>query len=222
MPTHGIDTRAFECLTFQLSVDRHSISSLGRIFDLDIPEKYQESVRSYYRLITGVDDVVGNLMGKLEELGIIDNTIIVYMGDNGFYLGEHGMAGKWYAHEESIRVPLFIYDPRMPEKERGKRIDKMTLNIDVAPTLLSFADLEIPSGMQGKDLTSLYSGGQVKEPWRDEFFYEHTINIATIPKSIAVIGEEYKLIVYTELESDFEEFYNRSVDVKEKHKEHQN
>ena len=179
-------------------------------------EKYQESVRSYYRLITGVDDVVGNLLQKLEELGIRDNTIIMLMGDNGFYLAEHGMAGKWYAHEESIRVPMFINDPRLPEDKRGKRIDKMTLNIDVAPTLLSLAGVEIPTGMQGKDLSALYCGEGEVANWREEFFYEHTINIGTIPKSIAVIGSEYKYIKYTELESGFEEFYNRIEDPKEK------
>jgi len=180
------------------------------------PEKYQESVRGYYRLITGVDDVVGALTGKLEELGIQDNTIIVLMGDNGFYLAEHGMAGKWYAHEESIRVPLFIYDPRLPEEDRGQKIDRMTLNIDVAPTLLSLAGVDAPEKMQGRDLTPLYMGDADEGDWRNEFFYEHTINIPTIPKSLAVIGEEYKYVTYTELESGLEEFYDRTGDPNEK------
>jgi len=180
------------------------------------PEKYQESVRSYYRLITGVDDVTGKLIDRLEELGIADNTIIILMGDNGFYLAEHGMAGKWFAHEESIRVPFFIYDPRLPSAQRGQKIDKMTLNIDVAPTILSLAGLEVPGGMQGSDLTPLYSGESGTIPWRTEFFYEHTIDIPTIPKSLAVIGEQFKYIRYPELESGFEEFYDRINDPGEK------
>lgn len=75
----------------------------------------------YYRLVTGIDEVVGNLATKLEALGIADNTIIIFMGDNGFYLGEHGLEGQWYGHEESIRVPLLVYDPRLPEQYRNRK-----------------------------------------------------------------------------------------------------
>jgi arylsulfatase A-like enzyme len=92
----------------------------------------------------------------------------------------------------------------------------MALNIDVAPTLLSLAGVEIPPQMQGKDLTGLYTGEETEGQWRDAFFYEHTVNIETIPKSIGVIGEEYKLITYTELESGLEEFYSRVEDPHEK------
>src|SRR5690606_31820870 len=81
-------------------------------------EMFQISVKNYYRLITGVDDVVGKMVSQLEELGIKDNTIIIFMGDNGFYLGEYGLAGKWYGHEESIKVPLILYDPRIPKDLR--------------------------------------------------------------------------------------------------------
>jgi len=88
------------------------------------PEKYQESVKGYYRLVTGVDDVVGNLRKKLTEKGIDKNTIIIYMGDNGFYLGEHGLAGKWYGHEPSIRVPLLIYDPTLKNINEAKSMMK--------------------------------------------------------------------------------------------------
>jgi arylsulfatase A-like enzyme len=180
------------------------------------PEKYQESVRGYYRLITGVDDVVGHMVNKLEELGIADNTVIMLMGDNGFYLAEHGMAGKWYPHEESIRVPLLLYDPRLPDRNRGLKPGEMVLNIDVAPTILSLAGLEIPAGMQGKDLTPLYTGQPDAARWRDEFYYEHTIEIPTIPPSLAVVTADYKYITYPELESGFEEFYDLKGDPLEK------
>jgi arylsulfatase A-like enzyme len=180
------------------------------------PEKYQESVRGYYRLIKGVDDVVGNLVNKLEDLGIADNTIIMLMGDNGFFLAEHGMAGKWYAHEESIRVPLFIYDPRLPEGIRGRKQEEMVLNIDVAPTILSLAGLEAPAGMQGQDLTRLYEGGPAGDPWRTEYFYEHTVEIPTIRHSLAVVTEDYKYITYPRLASGFEEFYDLKADPHEK------
>jgi arylsulfatase A-like enzyme len=180
------------------------------------PEKYQESVRGYYRLITGVDDVVGHMVDKLEELGIAGNTVIMLMGDNGFYLAEHGMAGKWYPHEESIKVPLFIYDPRLPEGDRGLKLTEMVLNIDVAPTILSLAGVGIPAGMQGQDLTPLYTGSTGTEQWREEFYYEHTIDIPTIPPSLAMITEDYKFITYPELASGFEEFYDLKADPLEK------
>jgi arylsulfatase A-like enzyme len=180
------------------------------------PEKYQESVRGYYRLLTGVDDAVGHMIKKLDELGIADNTIIMLMGDNGFYLAEHGMAGKWYPHEESIRVPLFIYDPRLPVESRGLRREEMVLNIDVAPTILSLAGLEVPEGMQGHDLNRLYAGPPLEDHWRDEFFYEHTIDIPTIPPSLAVVTEDYKFITYPVLASGFEEFYDLKADPHEK------
>ena len=80
----------------------------------ETPEKYQHNVKNYYRLITQVDDVIGDMVHQLERLGIDDNTVIIFMGDNGMLLGEHGLAGKWFIYEESVRVPMFIYDPRAP------------------------------------------------------------------------------------------------------------
>ncbi len=169
-------------------------------------EKYQESVKNYYRLITGVDECVGNMIKKLNELNIDNNTVVIFAGDNGFYLAEHGLAGKWYGHQESVRIPIFIYDPRLPDKKKGISVEHMVLNIDLAPTILTFADIDIPENMQGKSLTSLI----FKKPktWRKYFFYEHTINIPTIPKSVGVISEEYTYLKYPELKSGFEEFYD--------------
>ena len=132
------------------------------------------------------------------------------------FLAEHGMAGKWYAHEESIRVPLFIYDPRLPEGKRGRKQEEMVLNIDVAPTILSLAGLEAPAGMQGQDLTRLFEGEAGGDRWRHEYFYEHTVEIPTIRHSLAVVTEDYKYITYPGLKSGFEEFYDLKADPHEK------
>jgi arylsulfatase A-like enzyme len=102
------------------------------------PGLYQESVKSYYRLVTGVDRAVGDMLKALEARGLRENTVIVYTGDNGFYLNEHGLAGKWFMHEESIRTPLIVNDPRTT-RMRGMRTRQMALNIDIAPTLLDMA-----------------------------------------------------------------------------------
>jgi len=158
------------------------------------PEHYQESVKGYYRLIYGIDQVVGRLRETLAEQGMDENTVFVYIGDNGFYLGEHGMAGKWYGHEESIRVPFFIYDPRLEESQRGKRLEEIALNIDVAPTILQAAGIEAPGQMQGENLYQLAEGTPAK--WRKDFLYEHLFEYKTIPMSEGVVGEQYKYMRY--------------------------
>src|SRR3546814_4728009 len=91
------------------------------------------------------------------------------MGDNGFYLGEHGMEGKWYGHEEAIRVPLIVYDPR-PGAQQGSE-DLIALNIDIAPTILHMAGLQTPRRMQGRDLISAVRHSGFR---RKDFFSEHT------------------------------------------------
>ncbi len=89
---------------------------------------FRESIRGYYRLIQGVDDVVGNIVAELRKEGVDKNTIIIMAGDNGFFFGEHGLAGKWFAYEESVRIPLFIYNPIEKNKYRGKVISDIALN----------------------------------------------------------------------------------------------
>ncbi len=166
----------------------------------DTPEKYQESVKNYYRLITGVDDAVGQLMKELKAKNLDKNTIIIFMGDNGFYLGEHGLAGKWFAHEESIRVPFFIYDPRNIYKKGAT--ENIGLNIDIAPTILGFAGIKAPSTMQGIDVSD-----RKKLKSRNDFFYEHTFEGSPkLPKVEGVVSPTLKYMNY--IEYDYEELYD--------------
>lgn len=116
---------------------------------------YQESVKGYYRLISGIDAAVADLRKTLEEQGVADNTIIIYSADHGIFEGEHGLAGKWYLFEECIRMPLLIYDPRQPANERGTRRTAMTLNIDLHPTMLELAGLEPAPSVEGRSLVKL-------------------------------------------------------------------
>ncbi|WP_420147965.1 sulfatase [Spirosoma sp.] len=171
---------------------------------LSTPALRAETVRNYYRLITGVDEAVGKLVEQLKALHLDQNTIIIFMGDNGFYLGEHGLEGKWYGHEESIRVPLIIYDPRQPTNRRGNKSTQIALNIDVAPTLLSLAGVPIPADMQGIDLL-----GNLKnsKPARLDFFYEHTfMGSPRIPKVEGVVTSDFKYMNY--IEHGYEELYD--------------
>ena len=171
---------------------------------------YQESVRGYYRLIKGIDDVVGDMVQRLKELGLDKNTIIVFMGDNGFFLGEHGMAGKWYAYEESVRVPLFIYNPFLSEKKRGKHINDIALNIDIAPTILSYAGVGVPDSMQGVHLQNLADNDGTSE--RTSFFYEHRLPNPKIPKSEALVSRDFKYIEYYQLPDSNMEYYDLLAD----------
>jgi arylsulfatase A-like enzyme len=172
----------------------------------DTPEKYQKSVKNYYRLITGVDDAVGKMIAQLKKQGLEKNTIIIFMGDNGFYLGEHGLAGKWFGHEESIRVPLFIYDPR--NSAESGNIEKIALNIDIAPTILGYAGIKPPFEMQGVDLVKLVKG-QIAD--RKQFFYEHTFQGSPqLPKVEGVVSPILKYMYYPE--HDYEELFDLKKD----------
>jgi arylsulfatase A-like enzyme len=175
------------------------------------PEKFQESVRSYYRLITGVDIVIGTIRQELRRLKLDDNTVIIFSADNGFYLGERGLAGKWFPHEESIRVPLIVYDPRAPKKRRGVKLDQIALNVDIAPTILELAGLQVPQEMQGRSLVPLPKGRRPK--WRTEFFYEHPFEHKTIAKSEALRTQRYKYARY--IDYDYEELYDLKNDPQE-------
>jgi len=175
------------------------------------PEKFQESVKGYYRLITGVDIVIGKIRAELKRLGFDDNTVIIFTGDNGFYLGEYGLAGKWFPHELSIRVPLIVYDPAAPKSRRGLTLDQMALNVDIAPTILQIAGLKPPAQMQGQSLLPLLRGKRPK--WRTEFFYEHPFEHPTIAKSVALRTRRYKYARYTDY--DYEELYDLKTDPEE-------
>ena len=178
------------------------------------PELHQETVKNYYRLITGVDEVVGKIRNQLKQQGIDDNTIIIFTGDNGFYLGEHGLEGKWYGHEESIRVPLLIYDPRNSKTLKGKTPEQIALNVDIAPTILTMASVRVPEGMQGKDLIQLVNGKN-KSTDRKDFFYKHTfMGSPGIPKVEGVVSREVKYMNF--IEHGYEELYDLTRDPLEK------
>jgi arylsulfatase A-like enzyme len=170
---------------------------------LSTPELRAETTRDYYRLITGVDEVVGKLVSQLKQLQIDENTIIIFMGDNGFSLGEHGLEGKWFGFEESIRVPLIISGAALPKTFQHTESNAIALNIDVAPTILALAGMPISASMQGEDLLSSI---QNQTP-RKDFFYEHTfMGSPGLPKVEGVVATDFKYMKY--IEHGYEELYN--------------
>ena len=159
----------------------------------DTPKKFQTMMKNYYRLATEVDSTCQRVLDELKKQGLLDNTLVIFTGDNGYYHAEHGLADKWYPHEESIRVPLIIRDPRMTAVRRGQTSDAFALNVDLAPTILAASGIAAPTRMQGQNLAPLYLG-QGNLIWRTEFFYEHpTIkNINFIPSSAALVRHDWK------------------------------
>ena len=171
------------------------------------PEKYQEFVRTYLRLIASVDRSVGRIRKVLEDIKRDDDTIIVFASDNGFFLGEHGLSHKWLMHEESIRVPLIVRDPRLPKERQNTRNRELVLNIDVAPTLLDLAGVKAPRGMDGQSLAPLLRGD--KTAWRDHFFYEHHFHYGgKIPRTEGVRTKDWKYITYFDVKPAHEELYD--------------
>ena len=175
-------------------------------------ERYQRNTRSYLLTIYGVDRVVGRILKELEEQSGLENTVIFYASDNGYFFGEHGLGGKWYGYEPSIRVPLIMADFRA--QPLGLRTRALALNIDVAPTIISFAGLPAPARMQGSDLRQLLDPERASR-WRSEFFYEHLLDHPQIPKTEGLVGTRLKYMRYFRDADSFEQVFDLETDPEE-------
>lgn len=179
----------------------------GRIrwrWRFDTPDRYQEYMKNYFRLVSEVDSACGAVLAELRRQNLLDKTLVIFTTDNGYFHGEHGLADKWYPYEESIRVPLVIDDPRMNVSVRGTVNEHLTLNVDLAPTIVSAASIQPPDRMQGRDLSSLYRNPQAILNWRTEFFYEHATisNIERIPSSQALVRKNIKYMFWPDYNAE--------------------
>ena len=177
----------------------------------DTEEKYQANMRAYYRMISGYDNVMKRVIATLEEEGLAENTIIIYAADNGYYMGNRGFAGKWSHYEESLRVPLVIYDPRKPKEEVGKVSDRMSLNIDIPATILDYAGVSVPNLYQGKSLLPIVNNEPINE-WRNSFFCEHRFDNPKIPKYRGIRAERYVYANYYEQSPPYEYLHDLEKD----------
>lgn len=177
----------------------------------DDPDKYQRMMKNYYRLVTEVDATCGRVIDALTASGEIDRTLVIFLADNGYFHGEHGLADKWYPHEESIRVPLIVFDPRLDPAKQGSTRDHLVLNTDIAPTILAAAGIAPPARMQGSDIAPLYRS-TTPPAWREEFFYEHAViqNPAFIPASQALVRKDWKYFYWPD--HDFEQLFHLAQD----------
>jgi arylsulfatase A-like enzyme len=154
--------------------------------------KYDRYMKDYLRTIQSVDDGVGEILDYLEENGLDDNTIVVYTSDQGFYLGEHGWFDKRFMYEESLRTPLIIKYPK--EIKAGSECNELVQNLDFAPTFLDYAEVDIPSDIQGESFRKLVAG-EIND-WRECIYYtyyefpsEHHVK-----RHYGISNKRYKLI----------------------------
>jgi arylsulfatase A-like enzyme len=161
----------------------------------DNPRSLEEMVKDHYAGTVATDDNAGKVTSALEKRGILDDTAILFTSDHGFFLGEWGLYNKMLMHEPSIRVPFVVRYPKMV-RGRGVTRSEMTLNIDIAPTLLEIVGLSVPKTFQGRSLVPLMQG-QSPGDWRKDWYYEY-FDTSWAPRSRGVRTETHKLIEYWE------------------------
>jgi arylsulfatase A-like enzyme len=176
----------------------------------DQPEKYDRNLRNHLRMITGLDRNIGRVLEAIADRGTLDETVVVVVGDNGFHLGERGFAGKWSHHEESLRVPLIVRDPRRRTSTGGEVSYEIALNIDLAPTLLAAVGLEPGPSMQGRVLSSV-AGAPDAAP-REDFYCEHRMRHPRIPRWEGLRSGEWKYARYLDVPGAPEHLYQLSED----------
>ncbi|MDZ7720823.1 MAG: sulfatase [Balneolaceae bacterium] len=183
----------------------------------DHPQDLDEIITRYSESLLAVDESVARVMEYLEEQGLAEETLVIYMGDNGFMLGEHGLIDKRQAYEESMRVPLLAWAPGFIEP--GTVIEENIMNIDMTPTFLDIAGGSMPDGhtVDGQSFLPLLAGETVND-WRSTFvyqyFWEHSF--PHTPTTYAIRGDRYKYIYYHGV-WDKNEFYDLETDPNEMH-----
>ncbi|HSH93703.1 MAG TPA: sulfatase, partial [Roseimicrobium sp.] len=169
---------------------RHGVEYGYNLPSFDLAEYY----RRYCETLLAVDENVGRVIRCLEERGELDSTLILYLGDNGFQFGEHGLIDKRTAYEASMRIPMIL---RCPELfKAGTVVTQMVANIDVAPTLLEAAGLRPPGDLDGRSFLPLSRGQSVT--WRQSLLYEYywEWNYPQTPTIHALRTDRYKYIRY--------------------------
>ena len=183
-PPHLSDPAVFQAHPQWL---RDSMNRIRYHWRWDTPRKYQANLRNYLRMLAGMDRNIGRMLEALERLGRLEETVVIFIGDNGYYMGERGFAGKWSHFEPSLRIPLVVFDPDLPPAARGRVADDLVLNLDVAPTILAIGGMAdsrrtvdgAPSSFRGETLP--IAGDR---SGREGFFCEHGMKHADIPRWI--------------------------------------
>ncbi len=179
--------------------------------------KYQQYMKDYCAVVTGVDENVGRLLDYLESIGELDNTIVIYTSDQGFFLGEHGWFDKRFMYEECERTPMLVRYPSAIKP--GTRSKALSMNLDIAPTLLDYAGVEVSEDMQGLSLRPVFeSNGKTPGNWRDAVYYHYYEYPSwhSVKRHYGIRTERYKLIHFYN-DVDEWELYDLKTDPQELH-----
>lgn len=177
--------------------------------------KFQRYMRDYMKTVKSLDDNVGRVLDYLKEKNLLDNTLVVYTSDQGFYMGEHGWFDKRFMYEESMRTPLVMHLPK--DFSRKGDICEMVQNIDYAPTFLELAGAQIPGDIQGVSLVPLLKGEKPAD-WRKALYYHYYEYPAEhkVKRHYGIRTEHYKLIHFYD-DIDEWELYDLKNDSTEMH-----
>lgn len=163
-----------------------------RNWHIEVDSVYQEFIKNYYALITGIDEVVGRIRKELQKSGAQRNTVIIYTSDNGHFAGSRQLMGKDLLYEESIEAPLIVYDPRIPEQEQRKREKALVSMIDIAPTLVDIAGGDVPENYPGKSFLPLTRGA--KDHIHEAVYGENNFDNFYPPQSQVKDPENYQSV----------------------------
>lgn len=156
---------------------------------------YQQSVKNYYRLVSGIDESIGRIVQAVKQKNFTQDTYIIFTSDNGFFLGEKGLAGKWFGFEPAIRTPMIINCVDKPNSQ-PKIVTDMSLNIDIAPTVLALSKIDFPQAelFHGRNLMT------TQHMPRQQWFYEHLYQNpeVDIPINIGIRSLQYKYLHFPE------------------------
>lgn len=157
---------------------------------------YNAYLKKFLRCVKGIDDNLGRLFAHLESTGQLDNTVIIYTGDQGFMLGEHDYQDKRWMYEESQRMPFLVRYPKTIPA--GQRLETIVENVDYGATMLDFAGAEIPASVQGKSFRSLLETGVEPADWKQEAYYRYWMHMAhhDNPAHVGIRTKTHKLIYY--------------------------
>jgi N-acetylglucosamine-6-sulfatase len=157
---------------------------------------YNAYLKKFLRCVKGIDDNLGRLFKHLEDTGQLDNTVIIYTGDQGFMLGEHDYQDKRWMYEESQRMPFLVRYPK--SIQAGQRFDTIIENVDYGPTMLDFARAEVPDSVQGRSFKSLLETGKEAKDWKQEAYYRYWMHMAhhDNPAHLGIRTKTHKLIYF--------------------------
>ena len=159
--------------------------------------QYQLYMKKYLRCVKGVDDNMGRILEYLDESGLAENTLVIYTGDQGFYLGEHGLYDKRFMYEEGLRMPFLMRWPGHIEK--GAVSDGMILNVDFAPTMLDASGLEPHLEMQGRSFLDL-TKGKIPSDWRESMYYRYYYSHFETEPHYGIRTYTHKLICFNRID----------------------